>query len=267
MASAPGDHVEVLRPVEAGVRRGHGIEELATDGHEMNRIVLAEQELGRVLRLEERVHVAELARLVIQLDEVLVAVEHVDLAVCVDGLGVLEEEVGVDVVVMVEEAAEVARGRLDATVGVLGDAVVLIERHHAHPCVSPAERVCCSAELVDFRTRVHEDEFEIVIGLGEDGIGHDGEVAEGRAEERDHNREARVDGKPRRPVSLFRELGRAPAMALEPCGIGRGSPGIHRELVLGRDGRDQLSPHEAVGSSCQVDWAVHPLRPSLGSPD
>ena len=68
-----------------------------------------------------------MAALVIDCDQVLVAVQDVDERVTLESRGKLEQRVRLEEVVMVEKAQKVAARRLDAAVRVLGDAVVAVE--------------------------------------------------------------------------------------------------------------------------------------------
>ena len=147
-ARAPENHVVVLRTVKGAGRPRHAVEQLAANRHEVHHAVLAEQELGRDLRLKEHVQVLE--RTVGSFfHQILVAIEHVDIGLLVDGLYVLKEQVRLDKVVVVEEAAEVARSGGEARVRVLGDPEIFLELHDLHALIEPRELGDGSLEFLD----------------------------------------------------------------------------------------------------------------------
>ena len=148
-------------------------------------VIARAQEVGRPVGLEEDVTEVTVHQLV------LIAVEKVRVGMGLDGTRIVIEQVGLDHVVVVEEAQEVTARGLDALVGVLRDAAVLVELDNAHALVAPGIGVNLGSEGGVLRARVHEQQLEVGIGLLQHGVRHLAQVIDGRAEERHDYREER----------------------------------------------------------------------------
>ena len=126
----------------------------------MGDVVLAGKKVNLKLRLEEGLDMRATG-----VDLVLVAVEHVRLGLLVHGLGVVEEEVGLDCVVMVDKAHEVTGCLTDSRRSVERDAQVLVERDAADPLVRCNGGSNLFGKLPVLRGGVYQDKLPVRVGL------------------------------------------------------------------------------------------------------
>ena len=224
------NHVVVLRAVEHRRAVRDVLHDRPANGHEVDGVVLAQQVFRRVVRFEEGVHVV--TALVIDRDQVLVAVQDVDERVALEGGGKLEQRVRLEEVVMVEEAQKVAARRLDAAVRILGDAVVAVEDDVDDLFVVACQLLDFTAQLVVFGRRVDQHELVALVRLRLDGANHRAQVVERRFEE-GHDDAERGRGIETVRALRVERLGRR-LVPLEPLLIVGVGPGIDGKPVFER---------------------------------
>ncbi len=116
----PQHQLEVLHPVEGRVRSAHRFDERAAGQEQVADVHHAAKQFGRPVGLEER-----LAPPPAPVDLVFVAVDDVGCGLLVQAADALEQCVGVELVVVVEEGDELALRRRERPVGRRGDPAVL----------------------------------------------------------------------------------------------------------------------------------------------
>ena len=143
--------VVVLSALVIGTERAHLVDQTAADREEMGHVVLGAQQVRTPVWLEKGLLVPAVMQLV------LVAVEHVGVRVTPQRPRVPEEHVGLQSVVVVQEAHEVAGGCIDPLVRVADDAQVPGKVDHPDARIPLCERGDRVAQGMVIRRRVDED--------------------------------------------------------------------------------------------------------------
>ena len=152
--------LEVLHAVERGVEPAGALDDRSTHQEEMADVHDPAEELGRPIRLEERLAVPSA-----QVDLVLVCVDHIGVGPAVQQVDAREQGVGVELVVMVEERDELPGGRLERPVRRSGDALVRLAEGDLDPGVA-VERPKVLEGGAARRSVVGQAELPVGVPLG-----------------------------------------------------------------------------------------------------
>ena len=187
--------VVVLAAVGLGAEAADVLGQGPAKGHQVADVVLAEDEVGRPVGLEEGV-----AAMAVVVDAVLVGVEDVRLRAPVDGVHQVQERVRSELVVVVEQRHEGPPGEGEGAVGGGGDPLVRGERLETDTAVFESVPPHEGVDLGRAGPVVHEHQLPVRIRLGADG--GDRAIQEGRVGPVDGNEHA--DQGPRREGSETR---------------------------------------------------------------